>query len=187
MADCQSDKAACTLSQRYQLEDPLVPTLRFASRIQLKCAPIDASSVGDEKREIAVVSWAEQIGLTFAIQHASQRQHGCASALCIYEDVFMEVSMLPNLLNEVDAATSGPSCPSIGSTPTPEVNACLIARIGWCHRQAMEARTTLEVEEWYSEQKGLIDALLERDCTPEYQGTPALQERYRRGCKMEEC
>jgi len=89
--------------------------------------------------------------------------------------------MLPNLLNEVDAATSGPSCPSIGSTPTPEVNACLIARIGWCHRQAMEARTTLEVEEWYSEQKGLIDALLERDCTAEYQGTPALQERYRRG------
>lgn len=102
--------------------------------------------------------------------------------LCIrLRDVFMEVSMLPNLLNEVDAATSGPSCPSIGSTPTPEVNACLIARIGWCHRQAMEARTTLEVEEWYSEQKGLIDALLERDCTPEYQGTPALQERYRRG------
>ena len=90
-------------------------------------------------------------------------------------------TMLPNLLNEVDETISGPSCPSIGSTPTPEVNACLIARIGWCHRQAMEARTTLEVEEWYSEQKGLIDALLERDCTPEYQSTPALRERYSRG------
>jgi len=92
--------------------------------------------------------------------------------------------MLPNFLNEVDAATSRPSRPSRASsvsTPTAEVNACLIARIGWCHLQAMEARTTLEVEEWYSEQKGLIDALLERDCTPEYRGTPALRERYSRG------
>ena len=89
--------------------------------------------------------------------------------------------MLSNFLNQVDAATSRPSRPSTSSTPTAEVNACLIARIGWCHRQAMEARTTLEVEEWYSEQKGLIDALLERDCTSEYQGTPALRERYSRG------
>lgn len=89
--------------------------------------------------------------------------------------------MQPTLLNQVDAATSRPFRPSIGPTCTAEVNACLIARIGWCHRQAMEARTTLEIEEWYSEQKGLIDALLERDCTPEYQGAPALRERYSRG------
>src|SRR5690242_13319051 len=93
----------------------------------------------------------------------------------------LEDPMLPNLQDQVDEATSCPSCPSIGSTPTVEVNACLIARIGWCHRQAMEARTTLEVEEWYSEQKGLIDALLERDCSSEYQDTPALRERYGRG------
>jgi hypothetical protein len=89
--------------------------------------------------------------------------------------------MQPILLNQVDAGNSRSFRPSIGSTSTAEVNACLIARIGWCHRQAMEARTTLEIEEWYSEQKGLIDALLERDCTPEYQGMPALRERYRRG------
>ena len=93
----------------------------------------------------------------------------------------MEDSMLPDLHNQVDAATRCPSRPSVGFTPTAEVDACLIARIGWCHQQAMEARTTLEVEEWYSEQEGLIDALLERDCTPEYQGTPALRERYCRG------
>jgi hypothetical protein len=89
--------------------------------------------------------------------------------------------MLPNLRNEVDATTNRPSRLSIVSTPSAAANACLIARIGWCHRQAMEARTTLEVEAWYSEQKGLIDALLERDCTPEYRGTPALRERYSRG------
>ena len=66
--------------------------------------------------------------------------------------------MLPNFLNEVDAATSRPSRPSRASsvsTPTAEVNACLIARIGWCHRQAMEARTTLEVEEWYRSKRVL--------------------------------
>ena len=89
--------------------------------------------------------------------------------------------MLPHLLNQVEGAISRPSGPSIGSTPAAEDDACLIARIGWCHRQAMEARTTLEIEEWYSEQKGLIDALLGRDCTPENQGTPALRERYSRG------
>jgi hypothetical protein len=43
-------------------------------------------------------------------------------------------------------------------------NACLIARIGWCRRQAMKALTTPEVEEWCAEKRGLIDALLHRDC-----------------------
>jgi hypothetical protein len=127
-------------------------------------------------RKIAVVSWTEQIGLTLAIQ-----MHHTDITAVHQPCVSMEDPMLPNLLDQEDAATSCPSCPSIGSTPMAEVNACLIARIGWCHRQAMDARTTLEVEAWYSEQKGLIDALLERDCTPEYEGTPALRERYRRG------
>jgi hypothetical protein len=78
-------------------------------------------------------------------------------------------------------ATSRPSRATIQATPCAEVNACLIARIGWCHRQAMEASSTLEIEEWYAEQSGLIDALLERDCTHEYPQTATLRERYARG------
>ena len=91
------------------------------------------------------------------------------------------MTTLPGLLNQVDAATSHPSRPSLNTTPTSEVNDGLIARIGWCHRQAIEALTTLEAEEWYAEQNGLIDALIERDGTHQYEDRPALQERYTRG------
>ena len=56
--------------------------------------------------------------------------------------------------------------------------ASLLALDGATDRQWRRAQL---LKEWYSEQKGLIDALLERDCTPEYQGTPALRERYSRG------
>ena len=87
---------------------------------------------------------------------------------------------LPGLLNQVDAATSHPPRQSI-TTPSSDVNECLIARIGWCHRQAMEALTTLEAEGWYAEQNGLIDALIERECAHEYHNRPALRERYNRG------
>jgi hypothetical protein len=45
------------------------------------------------------------------------------------------------------------------------------------------ALTTLEAEEWYAEQNGLIDALIERDCTHQYQGRSALEERYSTGLK----
>lgn len=90
---------------------------------------------------------------------------------------------LAGLLNHVDAATSHPSPSRNTITPTSEVRAFLIARIGWCHGQAMEALTTLEAEEWYAEQNGLIDALIERDCTHEYEDTPALLERYTMGLR----
>ena len=87
---------------------------------------------------------------------------------------------LPGLQNQVPAATSHSSRPSITTTPS-EVNGYLIARIEWCHRRATEALSTLEAIEWYAEQNGLIDALIERDCSHDYQDTPTLLERYRRG------
>lgn len=73
---------------------------------------------------------------------------------------------------------SRPYGSSFSTTSTMRVDACLIARIGWCHRQAMNALTTEEMEEWWAEEQGLIDALLHRDCTYEYEGRPVLCERY---------
>ena len=75
---------------------------------------------------------------------------------------------LPGLLNQVNAARW-------------KGNDCLIARIRWCHQQATEALTILEAVEWYAEQNGLIDALIERDCSHDYQDRPTLRERYTRG------
>jgi hypothetical protein len=88
---------------------------------------------------------------------------------------------LSGLLNQADGATSHQFPPSNTTTPTSEVNDYLTARIEWCHRQATEALTTLEAIEWYAEQNGLIDALIERDCSHDYQSTPTLRERYTRG------
>ena len=93
----------------------------------------------------------------------------------------MMTALWSDLLDQVDADSSQTSHPSIAVTPCTEINGCLIARIGWCHRQAMEAFTTLEVEGWNTEQKGLIDALLERDGTHEYPDSSSLRERYARG------
>ena len=90
-------------------------------------------------------------------------------------------TIVEDLRNLVAAATNRPCGGSIARTSCTQVNACLIARIGWCHRQAMEASTTLEIEKWHAEQKGLIDALLERDCTHEYPETIGLRARYARG------
>lgn len=90
-------------------------------------------------------------------------------------------TMLPTLVTQEDAASSHPSRASIAPTATVEVKPCLIARIGWCHREALKALTTREVEEWCAEKQGLIDALLQRDCTYEYQHSPVLLERYATG------
>lgn len=69
--------------------------------------------------------------------------------------------------------------------PRPMANdtACLIARIGWCHRQAMKALETLEAQMWCAETQGLIDALLQRDCTQAYQDRPVLLDRYAMGLR----
>lgn len=94
---------------------------------------------------------------------------------------FIMTTMLPNLLTQEDAPSSRPSGSSIATIPTADDNACLIARIGWSHRQAMKAVTTLELQEWCAETQGLIDALLQRDCMYKYQDRPLLLERYAMG------
>lgn len=86
--------------------------------------------------------------------------------------------MLPELNIRESTTFSRPYGSRLYTTPTTRVDACLIARIGWCHRQAMNALTTEEMEEWWAEEQGLIDALLHRDCTYEYEGRPVLCERY---------
>ncbi len=90
-------------------------------------------------------------------------------------------TMLPTLVNQEDAALSPSYGSSIATTAKPDTNACLIARIGWCHRQTMNALTALEAEEWRAERQGLIDAFLGRDCRYGYQDRPVLQERYAMG------
>jgi hypothetical protein len=88
---------------------------------------------------------------------------------------------LRSLQNKGEAAASHECRSVITTTPTLKVNDYLTARIEWCHRQATEALTTLEAIEWYAEQNGLIDALIERDCSHEYQDRPTLLGRYTRG------
>ena len=89
-------------------------------------------------------------------------------------------TMLDTLVNE-DAALSHNYESSIGSTANGDINACLIARIGWCHRQAVKALSIAETEEWRAEEQGLIDACLGRDSRYEYQDRPVFQERYTMG------
>ena len=50
----------------------------------------------------------------------------------------------------------------------------IVARIRWCQKQQMSARTELELEEWYAEEDGLTDALLHRNRTFLYQCSPAV-------------
>ena len=90
-------------------------------------------------------------------------------------------TLLPTVINQDDVKLPHTNRSSLASTTPPDVNACLMARIGWCHRQALKALTTLEVGEWYAEKQGLIDALLQRDCTYAYQDMPGLRERYAMG------
>jgi hypothetical protein len=69
----------------------------------------------------------------------------------------------------------------ISSAPTPHPNTCLIARIGWCHRQAMNTQTPAEADGWWAEKQGLIDALLHRDATDTYEERPGTRARYAMG------
>jgi hypothetical protein len=90
-------------------------------------------------------------------------------------------TILTTLVKQEDAASSGSYGSSIGSTETADIRTCLIARIGFCHMQAMKARTSQEAQGWRAEEEGLIDALLKRNCTYEYQDRPGLLERYTMG------
>jgi hypothetical protein len=92
-------------------------------------------------------------------------------------------SLLPTLISQEGAASSRTHRSRGLSTPISRVhtNACLIARIGWCHRQAMKAQTSTEMEGWWAEEQGLIDALLHRDSTYEFEGRPVLRHRYAMG------
>jgi hypothetical protein len=88
-------------------------------------------------------------------------------------------TILTTLVNREYAGSSGSyRLSSIGATATADIRTCLIARIGFCHTQAMKAHTSQEAQEWRAEEQGLIDALLKRDCTYEYQNRPGLLERY---------
>ena len=90
-------------------------------------------------------------------------------------------TMLANLVHEEDAVLGHSDGASLGTTASGDINACLIARIGWCHRQAVKALTFAEAEEWRAEEQGLIDAFLGRDSRYEYQDKPIFQERYMMG------
>jgi len=58
----------------------------------------------------------------------------------------------------------------------------LIARIHWCEKQQVNARTEGEREEWCAEAEGLKDALLQRDQTYAYAySPPTVLQRYTTG------
>jgi hypothetical protein len=90
--------------------------------------------------------------------------------------------MLPTFVSKEDVPL-GPTFLSSDMRPTPRINSCLVARIGWCHRQAMSSSTSAEAKKWWAETQGLIDALLHRDSTFEYESMPGLRERYASGLK----
>jgi hypothetical protein len=50
----------------------------------------------------------------------------------------------------------------------------IVARIHWCQKQQVTARTELELEEWCAEEDGLRDALFRRDRTFLYQCSPSV-------------
>lgn len=90
-------------------------------------------------------------------------------------------TLLQPLMNQEHATVRHMYRFNISSTPTIQPNTCLIARIGWCHRQAMNALTPPEADGWWAEKQGLIDALLHRDATDTYEGNPGLRARYAMG------
>lgn len=58
----------------------------------------------------------------------------------------------------------------------------IASRIEWCRRQRTQTRAQLELEGWQAEEEGLLDALLNRDHTNQYQDCPpAVFERYAMG------
>ena len=55
----------------------------------------------------------------------------------------------------------------------------ITSRIEWCRRQKTQARTPLEHAGWHAEEEGLLDALLNRNHTYQYQhGPPDVFARY---------
>ncbi|HKY72902.1 MAG TPA: hypothetical protein VJL88_13365 [Nitrospira sp.] len=90
-------------------------------------------------------------------------------------------TLLQPLTNRQPAAFHHLYRSGLPSTPTLHPNTCLIARIGWCHRQAVNALTSAEADGWWAEKQGLIDALLHRDDTDTYKGRPGLRARYAMG------
>jgi hypothetical protein len=91
------------------------------------------------------------------------------------------ISLLPAPMNSEDLMVipihAYDDCPD--SIKIEHTSRSLIARIQWCQKQQMNARTEGEREEWCAEEDGLKDALLQRDRTDQYQySLPAVLERY---------
>lgn len=91
------------------------------------------------------------------------------------------ISLLPAPMNSEDLMVipihGYDDCPD--SIKIEHTSRSLIARIQWCQKQQMNARTEGEREEWCAEEDGLKDALLQRDRTDQYQySLPAVFERY---------
>jgi len=91
------------------------------------------------------------------------------------------ISLLPAPMNSKDLMVipihADDNCPD--SIKIEHTSRSLIARIQWCQKQQMNARTEGEREEWCAEEDGLKDALLQRDRTDQYQySLPAVLERY---------
>ena len=73
-------------------------------------------------------------------------------------------------------------CDGLDLQHTAHTSTSLVARIEWCRRQEMQARTEAELEGWCAEEEGLRDALFKRDCTCQYRySQPAVFERYAMG------
>ncbi|HEX9137345.1 MAG TPA: hypothetical protein VF905_10440 [Nitrospirota bacterium] len=84
-----------------------------------------------------------------------------------------------------DLKKTVPRCPYCGSPDLEhkaQTNTCIIARIEWCRLQRMHAPNQAESERLRAEEEGLLDALLYRDHTDEYQySPPGMLERYAMG------
>ena len=65
------------------------------------------------------------------------------------------------------------------------VNKSIKARIDWCRGQSTQTCAPHEREGWQAEEAGLLDALLHRDHTIEYQQlSPSVFERYALGLQF---
>jgi len=64
--------------------------------------------------------------------------------------------------------------PIINVDHTTQTSNSIVARIHWCQKQQVTARTELELEEWCAEEEGLRDALLHRDRAFLYQCSPSV-------------
>ena len=64
--------------------------------------------------------------------------------------------------------------PIITVDHTTQTSNSIVARIHWCQKQQVTARTELELEGWCAEEEGLRDALLHRDRAFLYQCSPSV-------------